>query len=296
MDKSKIPKWEVAVHVHSISLIMEKLPPVGYESLGAGPDLGTVSSLKHERFIRRQDVSDLQHSGIRLAPSCAVPCKCGCDNLLKFLLVIPCMHSIAGGGSIRHPLSIIVQVKMRDLLVRVGRYPCGSLDVEVSSSGLAIADRRHVPHMPQHLSIITITPDMPDGEGNSSDKFAPWDTVRGFVATNVFMPEFSRLAHRSSFERRHSIRRATSSIGSVLSHRRSSSDKPTSDDRPGLLLHHLCVCLSPGEDHQQDSAVCDAAATAYFSLQLHSVNIYAHMDMLLMVLCVCLCIMGEVLS
>ena len=137
-----------------------------------------------------------------------------------------------------HPWPVVVQVKMRDLLVKVGRYPCGSLDVEVSSSGLAIADRRHVPHMPHHLSIITITPDLPDG-----DKFAPWDTVRGFVATNVFMPEFSRLAHRSSFERRHSIRRATSSVGSMLSHRRSSSDKPA-DDRPGLSLHRLCACLS----------------------------------------------------
>lgn len=43
VDKSKTPKWEVVVHVHNISLIMEKLPPMGYQSLGAGPDLGTVS-------------------------------------------------------------------------------------------------------------------------------------------------------------------------------------------------------------------------------------------------------------
>lgn len=133
---------------------------------------------------------------------------------------------------------------MRDLLVNVGRYPCGSLNVEVSSSGLAIADRRHVPHMPQHLSIITITPDLPDGA--APYKFAPWDTVRGFVATNVFMPEFSRLAHRSSFERRHSIRRATSTVCSVLSHRRSSSDRPTSDDRPGLPMCMLVSCTSEG--------------------------------------------------
>ncbi|KAL3144165.1 hypothetical protein ABBQ32_003949 [Trebouxia sp. C0010 RCD-2024] len=160
VDKSKTPKWEVVVHVHNISLIMEKLPPMGYQSLGAGPDLGTL--------------------------------------------------------------------KMRDLLIKVGRYPCGSLDVEVSSSGLAIADRRHVPHMPQHLSIITIAPDQPDAAGSSSDKFAPWDTLRGLVSTNVFMPEFSRLARRSSFERRHSIRRATSSI----THRRSSDDKP---DRTGAV-------------------------------------------------------------
>ena len=176
-----------------------------------------------------------------------------------------------------HPWPIVVQVKMRDLLVNVGRYPCGSLDVEVSSSGLAIADRRHVPHMPQHLSIITITPDLPDGDGHSSDRFAPWDTVRGFVATNVFMPEFSRLAHRSSFERRHSIRRATSSIGSMLSHRRSSSDKP-SDDRPGLPLHRLCACLSylsPGENCCPASGkptVYIAAATAHISMQLHSMK------------------------
>ncbi|DBA93880.1 TPA: hypothetical protein ACH3X3_013925 [Trebouxia sp. C0006] len=167
VDKSKTPQWEVVVNVHSISLIMEKLPPFGYEALGSGPDLGTV--------------------------------------------------------------------KMRDLLVKVGRYPCGSLDVEVSSSGLAISDKRHVPHMPRHLSIITITPDQPDGAGSTSDVFAPWDTVRGFVATNVFMPEFSRLAHRSSFERRHSIRRATSTVGSVLSHRRSSQDRRSSDDRHDRL-------------------------------------------------------------
>ena len=137
-----------------------------------------------------------------------------------------------------HIWSVAVQVKMRDLLVKVGRYPCGSLDVEVSSSGLAIADRRHVAHMPQHLSIITITPDQPDGAG-SSDKFAPWDTVRSFVTTNVYMPEFSRLARESSFERRHSIRRATSSINSVLTHRRSPDDKP---DRSGLhSLLPLCL-------------------------------------------------------
>ncbi|KAL0042783.1 hypothetical protein WJX79_011021 [Trebouxia sp. C0005] len=163
VDKSKTPQWEVVVNVHSISLIMEKLPPFGYEALGSGPDLGTV--------------------------------------------------------------------KMRDLLVKVGRYPCGSLDVEVSSSGLAIADKRHVPHMPRHLSIITITPDQPDDAGSTSDVFAPWDTVRGFMATNVFMPEFSRLAHRSSFERRHFIRRATSTVTSVLSHRRSSQDRRSSDDK-----------------------------------------------------------------
>lgn len=50
MDKSKTPRWEVVVHVHSISLIMEKLPPVGYKSLGAGPDLGTVSSFDQQCF------------------------------------------------------------------------------------------------------------------------------------------------------------------------------------------------------------------------------------------------------
>ncbi len=43
VDKSKTPQWEVVVNVHSISLIMEKLPPFGYEALGSGPDLGTVS-------------------------------------------------------------------------------------------------------------------------------------------------------------------------------------------------------------------------------------------------------------
>lgn len=43
VDKSKTPKWEVVVRVHHISLIMEKLPPVGYSCLGSGPDLGTVS-------------------------------------------------------------------------------------------------------------------------------------------------------------------------------------------------------------------------------------------------------------
>ena len=149
-----------------------------------------------------------------------------------------------------------MQVKMRDLLVKVGRYPCGSLDVEVSSSGLAIADKRHVPHMPRHLSIITITPDQPDGAGSTSDVFAPWDTVRGFVATNVFMPEFSRLAHRSSFERRHSIRRATSTVSSVLSHRRSSQDRRSSDDRhdrTGELLSLAC-CITFWDVH--GNAMC----------------------------------------
>lgn len=134
-------------------------------------------------------------------------------------------------GSLGQIVVVHMQVKMRDLLVRVGRYPCGSLDVEVSSSGLAIADRRHMPHMPHHLSIITITPDQPDGATNTSDVFAPWDTVRSFVASNTTMPEFSRLAHLSSFERRHSVRRVMSSVSSVLSHRRSSHDRRSSDDR-----------------------------------------------------------------
>ncbi len=45
VDKSKTPQWEVVVNVHSISLIMEKLPPFDYEALGSGPDLGTVGTL-----------------------------------------------------------------------------------------------------------------------------------------------------------------------------------------------------------------------------------------------------------
>ena len=182
-----------------------------------------------------------KHSGVSLAP------KLCCGMHVQLSPLGSCylhMHIITDFMIYVHPWLTVVQVKMRDLLVNVGRYPCGSLNVVVSSSGLAIADRRHVPHMPQHLSIITITPDLPDGDGNSSDRFTPWDTVRGFVATNVYMPEFSRLAHRSSFERRHSIRRATSSVGSVLSHRRSSSDKPSEDRPPGLPLYRLCACLS----------------------------------------------------
>ena len=46
VDKSKTPQWEVVVNVHSINLIMEKLPPCDYGVLGAGPDLGTVSPSK----------------------------------------------------------------------------------------------------------------------------------------------------------------------------------------------------------------------------------------------------------
>lgn len=175
-----------------------------------------------------------------------------------------------------HKWPVAVQLKMRDLLIKVGRYPCGSLDVEVSSSGLAIADRRHVPHMPQHLSIITITPDQPDGAGSSSDKFAPWDTVRGLVSTNVFMPEFSRLARRSSFERRHSIRRATSTISSVLTHRRSSDDRP---DRTGLdlplplIVGLLVAILKRNEGHQICiSGVTDAAAKATCCCMMHSMR------------------------
>lgn len=44
VDKTQTPRWQVVVNVHSISLIMEKLPPLDY-GLGAGPDLGTVSCL-----------------------------------------------------------------------------------------------------------------------------------------------------------------------------------------------------------------------------------------------------------
>jgi len=123
---------------------------------------------------------------------------------------------------------------MRDLLVKVGRYPCGSLDVEVSSSGLAIADKRHVPHMPRHLSIITITPDQPDGAGSTSDVFAPWDTVRGFVA---------------------------STVGSVLSHRRSSQDRRSSDDRHDRLgeLMSLACCVDFGMSIVKQCDLCSPA-------------------------------------
>ena len=57
MDKSKTPQWEVVVNVHSISLIMEKLPPFGYEALGSGPDLGTVSHYdsRHLLIIRQRE-------------------------------------------------------------------------------------------------------------------------------------------------------------------------------------------------------------------------------------------------
>ena len=72
VDRSKTPKWEVVVHVHSISLIMEKLPPVGYDLLGAGPDLGTVSSSLdhqepecHDTDVFETDVHTC-HAGFRL--------------------------------------------------------------------------------------------------------------------------------------------------------------------------------------------------------------------------------------
>ena len=50
VDKSKTPQWEVVVNVHSINLIMEKLPPCDYGVLGAGPDLGTVRLSITEAF------------------------------------------------------------------------------------------------------------------------------------------------------------------------------------------------------------------------------------------------------
>ncbi len=57
VDKSKTPQWEVVVNVHSISLIMEKLPPFGYKALGSGPDLGTVSHCRcyHLRIMTNRE-------------------------------------------------------------------------------------------------------------------------------------------------------------------------------------------------------------------------------------------------
>lgn len=118
-----------------------------------------------------------------------------------------------------------LQLKLKQLLIRVGRYPCGSLDVQISSAGIAIADKRHMPHMPRHLSILTITPDDADPANSASASFAPWDTVRGFVNHNVSMPDFSRLTHRSSFERRHSTKRMQSGVGPLLRHRVTSDEQ-----------------------------------------------------------------------
>lgn len=133
-------------------------------------------------------------------------------------------------------LLLVLQLKLRQLLIRVGRYPCGSLDVQISSAGIAIADKRHMPQMPRHLSILTITPDNADSTTSASDTFTPWDTVRGFVNHNVSMPDFSRLTHRSSFERRHSIKRVQSGVSPLLRHRVSSDDQ---EHAGGLLLHCL---------------------------------------------------------
>ena len=71
VDKSKTPKWEVVVRVHNISLIMEKLPPVGYQSLGAGPDLGTVSLSHHALCIQAVCLIMLLPCEVA-APSCHV--------------------------------------------------------------------------------------------------------------------------------------------------------------------------------------------------------------------------------
>ena len=110
---------------------------------------------------------------------------------------------------------------MKELLITVGRYPCGSLDVQVSSAGLAISDKRHMPNMPQHLSILSVTPDDTDMMASSSHALAPWETGQGFSSHNVPMPDFSRLTHRSSFDRRHSVKKAQSSVSPILRHRTS---------------------------------------------------------------------------
>ena len=142
---------------------------------------------------------------------------------------------------------LVLQLKLRSLLIRVGRYPCGSLDVQISSAGIAITDKRHVPQMPRHLSILTITPDNADTTTSTSDAFTPWDTVRGFVNQNVSMPDFSRLTHRSSFERRHSVKRVQSGISPLLRHRVSSDDQEDSGGLPKLrhppVIESLCKLL-----------------------------------------------------
>ena len=146
--------------------------------------------------------------------------------------------------SLNHWL-FLLQLKLRQLLIRVGRYPCGSLDVHISSAGMAITDKRHMPQMPRHLSILTITPDNTDPAKSASDVFAPWDTVRGFVNHNVSMPDFSRLTHRSSFERRHSIKRVQSGISPLLRHRVTSDDQEPAGELSLLGAEAIRQCHEP---------------------------------------------------
>ena len=136
-----------------------------------------------------------------------------------------------------------VQLKMKELLITVGRYPCGSLDVQVSSAGLAIADKRHMPNMPGHLSILSITPDESDLMASSSHNPAPWETAQGFASHNLSMPDFSRLNHRSSFERRHTVKRAQSGVSPLLRHRLSSDDQPGQAGKSGPRHDPFCMQL-----------------------------------------------------
>lgn len=90
VDKSKTPRWEVVVHVHSISLIMEKLPPVGYKSLGAGPDLGTVSSFNQQCSAKEKE---------RTALHCPVVKAADVDaELTSSGIRLSCMHTIGSYG------------------------------------------------------------------------------------------------------------------------------------------------------------------------------------------------------
>ena len=145
----------------------------------------------------------------------------------------------------------MLQLKLRQLLIRVGRYSCGSLDVHISSAGMAITDKRHMPQMPRHLSILTITPDNTDPAKSASDVFAPWDTVRGFVNHNVSMPDFSRLTHRSSFERRHSIKRVQSGISPLLRHRVTSGDQEPAGELSLFGADSIWQCHEPTGLHSQ---------------------------------------------
>ena len=53
-------------------------------------------------------------------------------------------------------LPVAVQVRMRDLGVHVANYACGSLDIEVQSSGLLMTDTRKAGGLEAPVAVVNI--------------------------------------------------------------------------------------------------------------------------------------------
>ena len=136
-----------------------------------------------------------------------------------------------------------MQLRLRDLMVRVSRNTCGSLDIEVESSGLLISDTRRRGDNQQAGSIISIAQG-PKADSNLTDQHGrglmrgAWTQLRTAVAgASAPFITLRRLAHHSSFEQHRMLIKEDSRAKTLLSHRTTEDEIGEAPLFGGLLTH-----------------------------------------------------------